>query len=481
MPTPKGYIKVPQASEDKPQPGTAAVAAKVHARKEGLESPGSPFDDAAGVDNGPRELKRSSSTMSVTSDYSEADTVSFMVAPPKSSTAMARQLDRMGCSFSTLHEDDKSSVGDGGSYERDFEYAAFKEFGGAAALLAPGAEVFTGAARTKEYSWSDRFFYKLENTIANDHNVPYYILVLFALVFVFIIATMWVRVSHEDPVHPFAQDFYGATFMALQMLFTGGADTTYTWLHERYVFGFAMVVGVLLTSVLVGLITESVQDYMSSLKEGKSLVIESGHHLILGYSDKLLPVIKQLSLANESEGGGCVVVLAESGTVEGLRDEIATMASELDGGLRGTRVVVRIGNPCILDHLFKVAVEKAKAIIVLGVGPAAASDARAMRIVLGLVNGLGPRLKAHVTVEVRVDDVDELCPRLDNKRVLCSLFAGLKSADGADATRTSSVTSLFAHIILLLSRCLFFFSRCPSLPAMPTHDLSRWPTSTPSR
>lgn len=396
MPTPKGYTKV--ANDDVNPPNTSAVAAKVSARKGGMSSPGSPLDHGARENGNPHKSKRNNSATSAMTHDSESETVSFQRAPPTSSSAMALKLDRMGSGFSPVNEEDKS-VSAYDEYSSDLDFA-FGDLGGGAALVAPGATTLTGAFRPKEYSMSDRFFYKLENTIASNHNVPYYILVFFALVFVIGTAALWINVSHGDPDHPLAQDFHSATFMAVQMLFTGGADTSYLWLSERYVFGLAMVSGVLLTSVLVGLVTESVQDYMSSLKDGKSLVIESGHTLILGHSDKLLPVIRQLSLANESEGGGCVVVLLESGSVQELRDEINTMNSELDGGLRGTRVVVRIGNPCVMDHLLKVAVEKAKAILVLSMGTAAASDARAMRIVLGLVNGLGPRLMAHVTVEV---------------------------------------------------------------------------------
>jgi hypothetical protein len=42
-------------------------------------------------------------------------------------------------------------------------------------------------------------------------------------------------------------------------------------------------------------------------------------------------------------------------------------AHEAGGGLNGTKVVVRIGNPCIPSDLRKVSVETARAIIVLAV------------------------------------------------------------------------------------------------------------------
>jgi ion channel POLLUX/CASTOR len=68
--------------------------------------------------------------------------------------------------------------------------------------------------------------------------------------------------------------------------------------------------------MLLGLISDAIGEYMDGLRQGRSDVIESGHTLILGRSDKLMEVIRQLSLANESEGGGVVVVLNETGKEE---------------------------------------------------------------------------------------------------------------------------------------------------------------------
>jgi hypothetical protein len=47
------------------------------------------------------------------------------------------------------------------------------------------------------------------------------------------------------------------------------------------------------------------------MNKGLSKVMESGHSLLLGWSDKTIPTIIELANANESEGGGVIVVLAE--------------------------------------------------------------------------------------------------------------------------------------------------------------------------
>jgi hypothetical protein len=50
---------------------------------------------------------------------------------------------------------------------------------------------------------------------------------------------------------------------------------------------------------------------------------------MLGWNDKSLAIIQQLALANESEGGGVVVVLAENDK-EALEELLATVGAILD-------------------------------------------------------------------------------------------------------------------------------------------------------
>jgi hypothetical protein len=126
-------------------------------------------------------------------------------------------------------------------------------------------------------------------------------------------------VSSGDEDHEAAGTHSGAAFIVLQMLFTGGADVSYVATSQRWVFAIIMVVGVIIMSIFIGLITDSMMEYMDGLKMGKSDVIEHGHVLVLGHSDKLMGLILQLSKANESEGGGVVVVLSELSTKQEVR------------------------------------------------------------------------------------------------------------------------------------------------------------------
>ncbi|KAF5185250.1 Ion channel like [Thalictrum thalictroides] len=153
--------------------------------------------------------------------------------------------------------------------------------------------------------------------------------------------------------------------------------------------------GMLIFAMMLGLVSDAISEKVDSLRKGKSEVIEKNHILILGWSDKLGSLLKQLAIANKSLGGGVVVVLAERD-----KEEMELDIAKLEFGLLGTSVICRSGSPLILADLKKVSVSKARAIIVLASDENAdQSDARALRVVLSLT-GVREGLSGHVVVEM---------------------------------------------------------------------------------
>lgn len=153
--------------------------------------------------------------------------------------------------------------------------------------------------------------------------------------------------------------------------------------------------GMLIFAMMLGLVSDAISEKVDSLRKGRSEVIESNHILILGWSDKLGSLLKQLSIANKSLGGGVIVVLAERD-----KEEMEMDIAKLEFDFMGTSVICRSGSPLILADLKKVSVSKARAIIVLASDENAdQSDARALRVVLSLT-GVKERLQGHVVVEL---------------------------------------------------------------------------------
>uniref|UniRef100_A0A0D3FR93 Uncharacterized protein n=1 Tax=Oryza barthii TaxID=65489 RepID=A0A0D3FR93_9ORYZ len=153
--------------------------------------------------------------------------------------------------------------------------------------------------------------------------------------------------------------------------------------------------GMLVFAMMLGLVTDSISEKFDSLRKGRSEVIEQSHTLVLGWSDKLGSLLNQIAIANESLGGGTIVVMAEKD-----KEEMEADIAKMEFDLKGTAIICRSGSPLILADLKKVSVSKARAIVVLAEeGNADQSDARALRTVLSLT-GVKEGLRGHIVVEL---------------------------------------------------------------------------------
>eukprot|EP01061_Rhynchopus_euleeides_P006537 TRINITY_DN15575_c0_g1_i2.p1 TRINITY_DN15575_c0_g1~~TRINITY_DN15575_c0_g1_i2.p1 ORF type:complete len:799 (+),score=301.99 TRINITY_DN15575_c0_g1_i2:92-2398(+) len=198
-----------------------------------------------------------------------------------------------------------------------------------------------------------------------------------------------------------------AMWKAWAFIADSGAHADETDTAARVVGLFLTIGGMLVFALVIGLISDAISDEFDSLKRGKARVIETDHTLILGWTDKTLPLIREIANANESlvkEGKTCVIVVLAECDKEVMEQE--TRNSNIN--LRGSMVVFRKGNPCVLHDLQHVSAKTARSVIVLSpVGLSAdEADAKSLRVVLCLV-GLGYK-QGHVTVEIADVDNREL-------------------------------------------------------------------------
>ncbi len=123
----------------------------------------------------------------------------------------------------------------------------------------------------------------------------------------------------------------------------------------------AGIAGIVMLSALIAFITTALHEKISTLKRGRSKVIESDHTLILGWNEqRIIEIIRELSFANESEDDACVVILADKDKEE--MDDIIRLRTVNN---TSTRIVTRSGSASILANLEMVSIDSAKALIIL--------------------------------------------------------------------------------------------------------------------
>ncbi|WP_184840681.1 CASTOR/POLLUX-related putative ion channel [Allocatelliglobosispora scoriae] len=118
--------------------------------------------------------------------------------------------------------------------------------------------------------------------------------------------------------------------------------------------------GIFLVSSLIGVITAGLENRIQELRKGRSRVIDTGHTVILGWSDQVFVVISELVKANASGKRSRVVVLADQDKV-GMEDQIKARV----GDLGRTRVICRSGSPLKRVDLELTSLDTARSVMVL--------------------------------------------------------------------------------------------------------------------
>jgi len=189
----------------------------------------------------------------------------------------------------------------------------------------------------------------------------------------------------------------------------GAGPNGYLW-PTRVVLIASGFMKMIAFSMLVNFLGDAIDSRMEALFEGRSRVLEENFTLILGWSDKVLPLVAQICLANESDNGRPIVVLAD---VISKPDMDAFFYENIaaEGIDFGSNIVTRGGNPINKNDLLKAAAPNAREIVVMSQGfDADEADSQACRVCLALTGGLRDNdgnpyaLGGHVVVELR--DID---------------------------------------------------------------------------
>ncbi len=161
--------------------------------------------------------------------------------------------------------------------------------------------------------------------------------------------------------------------------------------------------GLLIFSALIGVISTGLDARFQDLRKGRSLVIEEGHTLILGWGKPVFTILAELDIACEGEKDPVVVILSETDKVE--MDDILRQRMDL----RSLRVVTRTGNPIDLDDLALVRPELASSTIVLAPSGEREPDSHVIKTILALTQILGEQtIERGIVAEI--SDPENLAP-----------------------------------------------------------------------
>ena len=246
-------------------------------------------------------------------------------------------------------------------------------------------------------SFRTKLKYRFDNTLSRGSAGLIAYLALSTVVIVVIIAVLLTVTRVPNPSgHGNFSFFEGAWQGLLRTLDTGtmAGDTGFEF---RSLSLATTIFGIFIVSALIGIITTGLERRIDELRKGRSPVIEAGHTLVLGWSEKLHSIISELIIANENQKDACIVVMSPRDKVE-MEDDIF---SRITGKMGPTRVVCRTGDPTDPTDLALVNPLGSRSVIVLSPDGDENPDPHAVKVVLGLMGFDRQFGKLRVTVELQ--------------------------------------------------------------------------------
>lgn len=231
-----------------------------------------------------------------------------------------------------------------------------------------------------KFTLRQRARYWFDNTMSKGAPALIAWLALATLALIVVGAVVTIVVAPNDPdgeQRNFPALIWNAFLHALDPGTIAGDQDSFAFVAAMFL---VTIGGIFVLSALIGVITTGLDARLDELRKGRSIVVETGHTLILGWSDQVFKIISELVVANESERRGCVVVLADEDKVM-MEEEIRRRVP----ATRNTKVVCRSGSPMEMGDLDIANPQQAKSIIVLapdGDEP----DAQVIKILLAITN-----------------------------------------------------------------------------------------------
>ncbi len=208
-----------------------------------------------------------------------------------------------------------------------------------------------------------------------------------------------------------------------------------------------------MVSILIGVLTTTIEERIHSLRKGRSQVLENGHTVILGWDEHILTIMSELAVANQNQprSRSCIAVLAQRDKVV-MEDEIREIAA----GLGHTRVVCRSGDPLNHHDLEIVSLNTARAVIVLAPDDDD-PDASVIKTVLAIVNNPERRPQPyHIVAEIHDPANMEAAQLVGGDEVRLVLIGRLIAHIIAQTCRRSGLSTVYTELLNFAGDEIYF-------------------------
>ncbi|TDD19764.1 CASTOR/POLLUX-related putative ion channel [Nonomuraea diastatica] len=241
-------------------------------------------------------------------------------------------------------------------------------------------------------TFRERTRYWFDNTMSRGTAslIGWLALVSVALLVVVTVLTLWLAPNEPEGVTGPGHVLWVALMHALSPGKISSDEGSTAYMTVMFVGSLG---GIFIVSMLVGLLSNGLKQKVDRLRRGRSRIVESGHTVVLGWSDQIFTIVAELAKAQASQRNSVIAILAERDKLE-MEEQIREQA----GDLGKTRIVCRTGRPTEPHDLDLMNLAAARSVVVLS-PEREDPDAHVIKILLALAkrDGVHPPAVAALT------------------------------------------------------------------------------------
>ncbi|MBN8654798.1 MAG: NAD-binding protein [Anaerolineae bacterium] len=294
----------------------------------------------------------------------------------------------------------------------------------------------------KQPTFKQRFQYWFDNYMSQGTIAMIGGLAVLSLIIIFAAAAI-IRIGAIAMEGEAAPTFGEAAWMSLMRTLDAGTMGGDSGPGFRIVMLLVTIGGIFIVSTLIGILSNGLEERIENLRKGRSLVLESDHTLILGWTPQIFTIISELVAANESrKSGAVIVVLADQDKVE-MEDAINERISDT----KNTRIICRSGSPSDMNDLEIASPHSARSIIVLSEGED--PDTNVIKTVLAITNNPNRRSEPyHIVTQIRnQQNMDVVKLLSENDTVQPILTTDLIARVVAQTSRQSGLSVVYTELM----------------------------------
>ncbi len=312
----------------------------------------------------------------------------------------------------------------------------------------------------QQFSFQEKFKYKLDNLMSRGGLYVFLaLLLMFTIAFIVmgglrvIIYLFFHDPNIEDPLqliwHAFSQITDSGALAELD---------TDSNIAGKLVGIATISIGIVLFSSMVAFITQEFDKRLAMLRKGKSKVIEEDHILIVGFSERVIDIIREIVIANESDEG-VIAILADMDKEEMddyLRDRIMDLQS--------TRVITRSGSTTSLLNLRNAGIDVAHSVVVLNTAKASdsndvkeAADAKVIKTIMAVVAAKGEDSVPPVVAEVHIERYRKLAETIVEGKITTLNEADLLARMLVQTSRCEGLSMVYMDLVGFEGNEFYFF------------------------